>query len=169
MKYYLIYRKGKFVGFTTSFDMLRKFLDSRQHRKYMVRIIPEEEIDEEILNSTKLSEYDLSYYNGYSITYELPVFEYEREMLEDELYNYLCDSFATIEYFTRKLKYIKFDSEDDENEVRLFLKSILQEIFSVFEQAEPVYDEVIDVVRFFMKYILDKPHELKGDKIDDCV
>lgn len=163
MKYYIIYKNDKFVGFTTSFEMLQTFLKSRKHKKYMVRIMKEDNIDKDVLDSDKLSDYELSYYNGYSITNELPVFEYEREMLEEELYNYLCDSFATIEFFIKKLKYIKFDSEEDENEVKLFLNSILQEIFSIFEQAEPVYDEVVDVTRFFMKYIINKPHKLKGD------
>ena len=167
MKYYIIYRNNKFVGFTTSFEMLQIFLKSRKHKKYMVRIMKENNIDKDILNSEKLSDYELSYYNGYSITYELPVIEYEREMLDEELYNYLCDVYATIEYFIKKLKYIRFDSEEDETEVKLFLNSILQEIFSIFEQAEPAYDEVVDVTRFFMKYIIDKPHELKGDKVND--
>lgn len=162
MDYYIIYRKEQFVGYTTSYDMLQKFLKTRKHIKYMIRVFKEKEIDSEILKLNTLSDYELSFYNGYTLYNEFPVFEYERELLDESLFQFLSDMYTDTHYFVKSLKFIKF-TEDEKENVFIYLNSLLDNILYIFEQSDQAYDEIIDIKRFFLKFVIDKPHRLKGD------
>ena len=122
----------------------------------MVRVFKEKDLDQSILDDNKLSNYELSYYQGYRVTYELPIFEYERDVLDELLYSNITDIYATIEMFSTSLDYIKFDNEYDKLEITKLLDEITRDMFDAFEYSEPLYDEVIDVVKYFKKFVLDK-------------
>lgn len=161
MKYYVIYHKGVFVGYSNSHEMVKNFIECRKPYKYMVRIFKEKDISEDILQNDMLSNFELSYYQGYNLINELPVFEYEREMIDNILYEDICDMCYTCHSLLDKLPYIKFDSELDYLEVTALIERITTELWSTLEDM--TYDDVIDLVKYFKHKLLKDINESREE------
>ena len=151
MKYHVIYKDDKFLGYTTSKKMLKQFLTVRKKNKYKIIVMTYDDLPERILHSDKFDLYALSYYQGYHLTNELPMFVYvfskfESLMREEFIYGISC-----LQRLQRNIEYFKkLELPDSFNESMKNLHGICHDMIT-YSYHEPVYDEVFDVLSFFKR------------------
>lgn len=151
-KYYAIYNKERFIGYTDNKKFLKLFLKNRKG-KYNVKIFEEDEIPESILNSFTFHSYLLTFFQGYHLTYELPVFEYEYIELENHIRDDLAILYNALENLLKLIDFIKVDNKQN---MREKINHIIVQIAEVISSDhEVVYDELVDVVKYFNKNFID--------------
>lgn len=150
MKYFIIYKDNKFIGYTDNKKMLRQFLKIRND-KYKIIKMYDDEIASKIKTSDTFESYALSYYQGYELTTELPIFIYEFPKFEALIREHLITTVALIDAIRKQLEYFK---SDDLEKFDSSLKSVYDMCyeFITYSCHEPVYDELLDVLGIF-KYL----------------
>lgn len=153
MKYFIIYKDDKFIGYTDNKVVLKRFLEVRSS-KYKVVKMHKDEIPLRIINNDSFESYALAYYNGYKLIDELPLFIYEFSKFESLIREELLTSSIVIKNLIRDIDYIKTDD-------LYAFKKALEKISDIYHDLitysyhEPIYDEVFDVFKFF-KVVYDK-------------
>lgn len=144
---YLIYRNNKFIGHTDDKLMLQRFMNNRKDGTYKYRKIKKSKIPKKVRESIGFDNYSMAYYTGYRISTELPLFLYEFEELDSDLGNDLLALTESLHSISEAVKYLKF-TEDEREIIRISIKYITELIDGCTFTHEPVFDEVVDLIKY---------------------
>ena len=153
VKYFIIYRSGKFIGYTDNKKILKRFLQIRDS-KYTIVKMHADDISERIKISDVFESYSLAYYEGYKLTTELPLFIYEFSKFESLIREELITTTAIINSVLRDINYIKYDKLDEFKNALSEINNLYTELIT-YSYHEPIYDENFDVFKFF-KYLYER-------------
>lgn len=153
-KFYCIYKDDKFIGYSEEKTVIKQFLSIRNKDKYVIKKIKSDEIPDDIISSASFESYALAYYQGYKLTYELPIFIYEITKFDSLIREHLITIVAITNSIQHNLEYIKTDKCDTFKDVLQNISDVVGEFISGIDH-EPVYDEIFDVLAFF-RIVYDK-------------
>lgn len=143
---YIIYRDGKFAGFTEDKKMFNEFMSVRKDGKYTFKKMKKSKLPKRIRESDKLENYSMEYYIGYRIVTGLPLFLYEFEELDSDLGNDMLTLSESVYFILSSLKYLKLSKE----EKMIITESMnhIDYLISGVITHEPVFDEIIDIEKY---------------------
>ena len=151
---YIIYRDNKFVGYTDDKMMMKVFMNNRRDGTYKFKKIKKSKIPKKIRESRRFEDYSMEYYNGYRISTELPLFLYEFEDLNSDLSNDLLALTESLHSISEAVKYLKL-SKNEKEIIKKSMNYINELIDCCTFTHEPVFDEVIDVIKYVNKPVKD--------------
>ena len=152
MKYYIVYKNNHLQGYTNDKLLLDNFIKNRKGN-YKIYKLKESNIPKELLDSFNFNNYQLSEYINYSTDNDVILFNYEASDMEDLLLKDLLSLESLLKDLLKHIKYFKFD-ENEVNLIRYALKYLLENISSITETDEPIFDEIVDINKYFYKRYL---------------
>jgi uncharacterized protein YpuA (DUF1002 family) len=147
MKYYFIYKNQSMRAFTTSKDVLNKFLSQRKKYDYDIKKLDENKIDNKIVKTLEERQYELIYYNGYYLCSD------EEEYFLEGLNDYFCQTRNGIDKLNSLCKLVKLTDKE---------KEIIQEMILYLAELIGAADEL------FFEDICDTEYD-RYLKIDDMI
>lgn len=153
MKEYLIYHDNKFIGHCSDKDMLDKFITTR-NCKYDIVKTKINKIPNTIKETVYFENTQLVYYEGYSVYTDFPLFIYEQQYIENELYYECCAFKQSVGKVLNKLKYLQLKHD----EIILIIKSLVEAVRLIEDVSdsnhEIIYDDIFKIDKY-MRYLLE--------------
>lgn len=143
----MIFNDNNFIGHTHDKEKLNKFLCNRKARYDVVKI-KDSKIDKDILHSDAFFNTELLYYEGYNTSNDYPLFQYELDVLKEELRDDVVNIERCIDKITYKLKYLKISKDKCDEVIRLLESIVIMIDDSVDIEDEFIYDDIFDVNKY---------------------
>jgi len=150
--YFILNKKGKFLGFTTDKKLLDLFLYKRGEKNYKIKKVKKNKLNKSFLNQLEVSfsEYELLCYDD-----NIPVFDYEETRFAESLHQFFIDLEISITDLKEAIKFFRFSSDEEKkikNSIEKYLdiiKIIKDEDYGITE-SEFTY---IDREKMIAEYI----------------
>jgi len=152
MKYYLIYKKDKFLGWADNKKIIKTFMKDRPGT-YKIIKNDEEDIPEKIRKSFSFDNFQLTWFMGYYTSVKVALFNYEVSEFEEAMSRDSLKLHVAADQLIRHSKVIKF-SKEEKKLINYVCSGIIDRVYGITDSNEIIYDECIDIVKYFTEAYL---------------